>query len=92
LGQTFVESLRGLSGRQWIVILSLLICANLIVYGVAGWLLVQYVLRPPPAPEIERTPAPTLRPTFTPTWTVTPVHTPALLPAGTLPPTAPASQ
>ena len=78
MGQAFVESLRGLSGRQWTVILSMLICANLIVYGVAGWLLVQYVLQPPPAPEIELSPTPTLRPTFTPTWTPAPTRTPTL--------------
>ena len=46
-------------------------CANLIVYGALGGLFYRYVLNPPPAPEIEFLPTPTLRPTFTPTWTPT---------------------
>jgi hypothetical protein len=72
--QTFLEGLLGLSGTQWRAILSLLVCANLIVYGALGGLLYRYVLSPPsvPASEMEPMPTPTLRPTYTPTWTATP--------------------
>ena len=85
--QAFFESLFRLSGAQWRVILSLLACANLIVYGTAGWLLYAYVLNPPAVPTraVGRTPTPTLRPTFTPTWTATPTVT--LTPTGTPRPT-----
>ena len=72
--QAFLDSLKGLSGRQWAAILCLLICANLIVYGALGWLFYRYVLSPPPVVELESTPAPTLRPTFTPTWTPPPTR------------------
>ena len=85
--QAFLESLFRLSGEQWRVILSLLACANLIVYGTVGWLLYAHVLDPPAVPTraVGRTPTPTLRPTFTPTWTATPTVT--LTPTGTPRPT-----
>jgi len=73
--QAFLEGLLGLSGTQWRVILSLLACANLIVYGALGGLFYRYVLSPPPVPASEIEPTPTLRPTYTPTWTATPTIT-----------------
>ena len=69
--ETFVESLFDLTPRQWRVILALLICANLIVYGAVAWLWWATVHRQPPVPEPPAGPllTPTLRPTYTPTWT-----------------------
>ena len=71
--ETFIGSLFDLAPRQWRVILSLLVCANLIVYGTVGWLWWAYVYRqpPPPEPPAGYLPTPTLRPTYTPTWTPT---------------------
>jgi hypothetical protein len=69
--EAFVDSLYRLSTRQWRVILSLLVCANLIVYGAVALLWWAYVYRQPPLPELPTGPllTPTLRPTYTPTWT-----------------------
>ena len=85
--QAFFESLFRLSGGQWRVLLSLLACANLIVYAAVGWLLYVYVFTPLAVPTgaVGRTPTPTLRPTFTPTWTATPTLT--LMPTDTPRPT-----
>ena len=83
--ETFFGSLYALTARQWRVILALLVCANLIVYGAVAWLWWIHVYRapPPPEPPVKPPPAPTLRPTYTPTWTPaaletrTPARTPA---------------
>jgi hypothetical protein len=91
--ESFFESLFSLTRRQWAVILVLLVCANLIVYGALAGLWVAYVYRQPPLPELPGSlvPTPTLRPTFTPTlpptvsgtqtpsavWTPSPTPTPA---------------
>jgi hypothetical protein len=71
--ETFFHSLFDLTPRQWRVILTLLLCANLIVYGTITWLWWVYVYRQPPPPEPPTGPlaTPTLRPTYTPTWTPT---------------------
>ena len=71
--ETFFESLYDLTPRQWRVILALLICANLIVYGTVAGLWWATVYRRPPLPEPPTGPllTPTLRPTYTPTWTPT---------------------
>ncbi|MBN1641467.1 MAG: hypothetical protein JXA09_09545 [Anaerolineae bacterium] len=69
-----VERLLDLPRRQWTVILTVLACINVLLYGAAGGLLYAYVLAPraePTAPLL-LTSVPTLRPTFTPTWTSTP--------------------
>jgi hypothetical protein len=71
--ESFVSSLLDLAPRQWRVILALLVCANLLVYGTVGWLWWAYVYSQPAPPDPLAGPAstPTLRPTYTPTWTPT---------------------
>jgi hypothetical protein len=84
--ETFVGNLYHLTPRQWRVILALLICANLIVFGAVAWLWWAYVYRqpPPPEPPAGLLATPTLRPTYTPTWTPTVQETPVA--TGTPPP------
>jgi hypothetical protein len=71
--ETFIGDLYNLTSAQWRVILTLLICANLVVYATLAWLWWAYVYRqpPPPEPPAHPLPTPTLRPTYTPTWTPT---------------------
>lgn len=59
------------------MILTLLVCINLVLYGATGWLLYAhwFSLPPAPTPVAQTLPTPTLRPTFTPTWTPTPTPT-----------------
>ena len=45
--ESFLEGLLYLSSRQWTVILTVLVCLNLLVFGVSGWLLYTYVLSVP---------------------------------------------
>ncbi len=81
------------------MILTVLACLNVLLYGAAGGLLYAYVLAPPaePAGPLLVTSAPTLRPTFTPTWTSTPMPAmartlaplPTRVPAATPTPTTP---
>ena len=74
----FFESLFRLSSSQWTVILTLLVLANLVVFGTLGWLLYTYVFSVP-STQLDSGPptlTPTLRPTFTPTWTPTTTPTP----------------
>jgi hypothetical protein len=91
--ESFFESLFALTHRQWRVILVLLVCANLVVYGALIGLWAAYVYRQPRILDLPGglAPTPTLRPTFTPTvpptilesrtpsagWTPSPTRTPA---------------
>jgi hypothetical protein len=71
--ETFFRDLYHLTAAQWRVILTLLVCANLIVYATVTWLWWAYIYRQPPPPELpaDLLLTPTLRPTYTPTWTPT---------------------
>gem|GEM_PF-6619292 len=80
--ESFVENLLDLPEQQWSVILILLLCINLVLYGTTGWLLYAHWFSLPPAPTsvVQIPPTPTLRPTFTPTWTITPTPSPTTTP------------
>ncbi|MFN2158102.1 MAG: hypothetical protein ACK2UX_22955, partial [Anaerolineae bacterium] len=75
---SFLESLLYLSGKQWRLILTVLACLNLLVFGGVAWLLYAYVYHLPPEPAqfVPITATATPRPTYTPTWTVTATATP----------------